>query len=274
VDLVMKWTAEAEELLKKVPFFVRRKVRARVEKEAREVGIPVVSPAEVMATQKRFLAGQQADIQGYRIEACFGRSGCPNRAVAADHLLAQIEACLKEADLLGFLKQAVTGELKYHHEFRVSLADCPNACSQPQIKDIGIIGAAVPATGDAACTRCAACVEACREEALVLREEAPSPSIDYRRCLNCGRCVAACPSGTLQSTCCGFRVQLAGKLGRHPRLARELPGIYTADEVLRIVSDCLVLYKQRSTAGRRFAEIFTPDDFAEFSRKYPGREYA
>jgi hypothetical protein len=53
VDLVMKWTAEAEELLKKVPFFVRRKVRARVEKEAREAGIPVVSPAEVTATQKR-----------------------------------------------------------------------------------------------------------------------------------------------------------------------------------------------------------------------------
>ncbi|MDP4857588.1 MAG: PCP reductase family protein, partial [Desulfobacterales bacterium] len=70
--------------MKKVPFFVRKKVRARVEKDAREAGIPVVSPAEVKATQRRFLSGHQADIRGYRIETCFGPSGCPNRAVAGD----------------------------------------------------------------------------------------------------------------------------------------------------------------------------------------------
>ena len=265
----MKWTAEAEELLKKVPFFVRKKVRARVEKEAREAGKPVVSPVEVKATQKQFLAGQQADIQGYRIETCFGPSGCPNRTVAGDQLMARIEAHLQEADLLGFLKQSVKGDLKYHHEFRVGLADCPNACSQPQIKDIGIIGAAVPEYGDGDCTNCAACVEACSEEAIVLKGDEPSPSIDYRRCLNCGRCVAVCPSSTLQSTCRGFRVQLGGKLGRHPRLARELPGIYTEDEVLQIVADCLSFYKKQSTGGRRFAEIFTADDFDAFCRKYP-----
>jgi len=273
-DFAMKWTAEADDLLKKVPFFVRKKVRERVEKEAREAGKPVVSPVEVKATQKRFLAGQQADIQGYRIETCFGPSGCPNRAVTGDQLMARIETHLQKADLLGFLKQSVKGDLKYHHEFRVSLADCPNACSQPQIKDIGIIGAAVPESGDGDCTSCAACVEACSEEAVVLEGDEPSPSIDSRRCLNCGRCVAVCPSGALQSTCRGFRVQLGGKLGRHPRLARELPGIYTEDEVLQIVTDCLSVYKQRSTDGRRFAEIFTADDFDAFSRKYPGKECA
>lgn len=47
----MKWTAEAEDLLKKVPFFVRKRVRARVEKEAEEAGKTVVSPVEVTATQ-------------------------------------------------------------------------------------------------------------------------------------------------------------------------------------------------------------------------------
>jgi anaerobic sulfite reductase subunit C len=266
----MKWTAEAEDLLKKVPFFVRKKVRARVEKEAREAGKTVVSPAEVKATQKRFLSGQQTDIQGYRIEACFGPSGCPNRAVAGDQLMTRIETCLKKADLLGFLKQSVEGDLKYHHEFRVSLADCPNACSQPQIKDIGIIGAAVPVSGDEDCTNCAACVEACSEEAVVLKKEEQSPLIDSRRCLNCGRCVAVCPSGAIQCSFRGFRVQLGGKLGRHPRLARELPGIYTEDEVLQIVADCLTLYKHRSSGGRRFAEIITLDDFEAISRKYPG----
>ena len=50
----MKWTPEAEAAIKKVPFFVRKKVRARVEKEAGAAGKGVVSIAEVKAAQARF----------------------------------------------------------------------------------------------------------------------------------------------------------------------------------------------------------------------------
>jgi hypothetical protein len=55
-------------------------------------------------------------------------------------------------------------------------------------------------------------------------------------------------------------------------MARELPGIYTKDEVLQIVADCLSFYKQRSTDGRRFADIFTTEDFDALCRKYPSKE--
>ncbi len=34
----MKWTFEAEAAVKKVPFFVRKKVRSRIEKEAAKAG--------------------------------------------------------------------------------------------------------------------------------------------------------------------------------------------------------------------------------------------
>ena len=34
----MKWTAEAEDAIKKVPFFVHKRVRARVEKETAAAG--------------------------------------------------------------------------------------------------------------------------------------------------------------------------------------------------------------------------------------------
>jgi NAD-dependent dihydropyrimidine dehydrogenase PreA subunit len=231
----MKWTTEAETAIKRVPFFVRKRVRARVEAEAHEGGKKVVSLDDVKATQARFLSKMNSEIKGYQLETCFGPSGCPNRANISEQLIQKLE-------------------------------DCPNACSQPQIKDIGIIGATLPAVTDEACTLCEACIEACRENAIKLEDL--SPKIDFKRCLKCGKCVAVCPTGTLAGACSGYRVQLGGKLGRHPKLARELPDLFSEKEVLQIVKDCIALYKKKSTRGRRFAEVFMDADFEDLKSKY------
>ncbi len=262
----MKWTTEAETAIKKVPFFVRKKVRARVEKEANELDRKIVSIADVKATQKRYLSNMSAEIKGHQLDICFGPNGCPNRANEGDALLSKLEDLLKKEDLLGFLKERVEGDLKFHHEFRISLADCPNACSQPQIKDIGIIGACSPIQTDEACTQCEACVEACKEDAVILNDE--GPKIDYARCINCAKCIQACPTDTLAEGKKGFRVQLGGKLGRHPQLARELPAIFNEDQVIEIVKACIDFYKQNSRQGERFAEIFKDKEFETFVNRY------
>jgi dissimilatory sulfite reductase (desulfoviridin) alpha/beta subunit len=252
--MLMKWMPEAEEAIKKVPFFVRKRVRARVEKEAIEAGKQAVSLADVKATQARYLTSMSSEIKGYQIETCFGPSGCPNRAIISDQLIAQIEADVEKEDLLDFLKQSVEGDLKFHHEFRITLADCPNACSQPQIKDIGIIGACAPVVTEEPCSMCETCVEACKEDAISLDPEKEAP----------------CPTGTLTEGQKGYRVQLGGKLGRHPQLARELPGVYNEDQVRQIVKDCIGFYKEHSKQGKRFAQILRPDDFDTIARRYPG----
>lgn len=255
----MKWTPEAEAAVKKAPFFVRKKIRARVEKEATAEGKAVITPAEVEATRRRFLANMSAEIKGYQVDACFGPSGCPNKAVEAGGLLKAIEEYMESADLLGFLKATVEGDLKFHHEFRITLAECPNACSQPQIKDIGIIGARVPRSSVAECSQCGACEGICREEAISL--ETHGPVVLGERCLSCGQCVVACPTGALETGKAGFRIQVGGKLGRHPRLARELPGIHDEKTVLSVVRYCVDFLKTRSKNGRRFGEAFTDADF-------------
>ncbi|MDH3879183.1 MAG: sulfite reductase, partial [Desulfobacterales bacterium] len=66
----MKWLPEAEEAIKKVPFFVRKRVKARVENEAKEAEKPVVSFADVKATQARYLTSMSSEIKGYRIDTC------------------------------------------------------------------------------------------------------------------------------------------------------------------------------------------------------------
>jgi len=261
----MEWTKDADESIQKVPFFVRKRVKARVEKEAKNAGKKVVSLADVKATQARYMSGMASEIKGYQIDTCFGTSGCPNRATVSDQLLQKIESLVQREDLLGFLKKRVEGDLKFHHEFRITLADCPNACSQPQIKDIGIIGACTPQLTEEPCTMCEACVEACKERAVILSTEKECPQIDFTRCLHCGECMKVCPTGTISQGARGYRVQLGGKLGRHPQLAKELPGIYAEHQVLQIVKDCLHFYKQNSKHGERFGQILTSADFKKIA---------
>lgn len=267
----MKWTAEAEAAVGKVPFFVRKKVRVRVEKEARQAGKRQVAIADVKATQKRYLTGMKSEVKGYQLDTCFGPSGCPNAITPSDDLVGRLEQTLIRADILGFLKSKGIEDLKFHHEFRVTVADCPNACSQPQIKDIGIVSARKPALSEALCTACEACVEACRESAITIDTDTPRPSIDMKRCLACGHCIPVCPTQTLVADVTGYRVQLGGKLGRHPQLARELPGIYDADTTLEIVAACLEIYKAKSVRGERFGAILQMTDIDAISERFKDR---
>ncbi len=251
----MKWNKQAEEAVSRVPFFVRRRVRKRVEEEAAGTGAPEVTLEHVTACQKRFLSRMEDEVKGYQLETCFGPGGCPNRAMTDNELAAQLEELLAGKKIRDFLKTRVKGSLKLHHEFRVSVSDCPNACSRPQISDIGLIGAARPGVSEEECSRCRACVEVCREGAVELAAGANRPLLDLDRCVSCGQCIRICPTGSLETDAQGYRILLGGKLGRHPQLATELEGIYSTGEVLTIVEQCIDHYLKENREGERFGEI-------------------
>lgn len=251
----MKWSEEAEQAVTKVPFFVRRRVRKRVEEEARRSSASVVTIDHVRSCQRRFLNNMESEVRGYQLERCFGPSGCPNPACAAAEISERLEALLSRHELLDFLKTRVQGPLKMHHEFRVSVSDCPNACSRPQIVDLGLIGARSPRVSSQECSGCGACVDACREGALTLGSRGNEPEIDFAACLFCGQCINACPTGTLEEGTTGYRILVGGKLGRHPQLARELHGIHSPDDAMEIVDRCVRHYKEANESGERFGEV-------------------
>jgi dissimilatory sulfite reductase (desulfoviridin) alpha/beta subunit len=248
----MKWSKEAEEAVSKIPFFVRKRVKKRVEEEAARGNAKEVTWEHVQTCKKRFLNQMEEEVRGYQVETCFGPTGCPNRAVDWE-ISKRVEELLEKRNLKAFLKEKVQGPLKLHHEFRVSISDCPNACSRPQIADLGLIGARRPQISEEECIQCGACVETCREGAILLAGK--WPVVDWRKCVSCGQCIPACPTRTLQEEGRGFRIQVGGKLGRHPRLAEELPGIHSLDETLEIIDRCLDHYQKYCRQGERFGEI-------------------
>jgi anaerobic sulfite reductase subunit C len=131
---------------------------------------------------------------------------------------------------------------------------------------VGILGAVSPALTDITCSACGACSDACREAAIILTQTGEASAIDLTRCVHCGSCIAACPTGTLTTGRKGYRVLIGGKLGRHPRLARELPGIFDADSVVRMLGEFLAFYKSRSTHGERFAQLLSDADIDRFCK--------
>jgi dissimilatory sulfite reductase (desulfoviridin) alpha/beta subunit len=251
----MKWTDEAEGAVSKVPFFIRKRVKKRVEEEAERQGRPVVTLDQVKTCQQRFLQNMDREVKGYQVEACFGPTGCPNAVVVDPELVQKLEKKLEQRNLRDFLKEKVKGPLKMHHEFRVSLSTCPNACSRPQIVDFGIIGALRPGISDEPCTLCGDCREACLEGAVALEEEPAQPVIDFDRCLACGQCSKVCPTGTLMEGEKGYRILLGGKLGRHPQLGKELAGIHSEKDLLETLDRTLDHYQKYNQKGERLGEV-------------------
>jgi dissimilatory sulfite reductase (desulfoviridin) alpha/beta subunit len=245
----MKWSREANEAIAKVPFFVRK----RVEEEAIRYGVGEVLLDHVKTCQRPFLNQMEDEVKGYQVDTCFGPSGCPNRALISDDFSKKIEERLAGRNLKSFLTARGKGLLKMHHEFRISISDCPNACSRPQIVDVGLIGARSPKVLDITCNQCGACIAVCREGAISLTGQ--PPLVDPNKCLSCGQCIPACTTGTLQDAARGYRILVGGKLGRHPALGRELPEIYSLEEALKVVDHCLDHYQRYCLRGERFGEI-------------------
>jgi anaerobic sulfite reductase subunit C len=203
--------------------------------------------------------GMNGDEGIFSVEYCRGFRGCPRAALDGGDLARLIQEIVAPPGVRGVPDTDPEAGL-YHRKFRVSLSLCPNACSRPQIADFGVIGAALPRATGNTCTGCNVCTGVCREGAISPRFGVPV--IDYSRCVSCGECARACPCGSIEIHSTGFRVLVGGRLGRHPRLARELGGLYTAAEATRLLERSARLFLEHCGEGRRFAELLDRYDLA------------
>jgi len=193
--------------------------------------------------------------KAHRIKLCWGiESGeCPNLLFQEPNLKQDLEFDVERSGWPELLGRSLPREIKPLDQFSISVSGCPNGCSRPQIADFGLLQVRHPEVSREACTGCEECVQACREEAIEMLDG--MARIDSESCLSCGVCIRTCPEGALSSKNEGYRVQIGGKLGRHPRLADELPGIHARDQMLKILKQCLELHQRSYRPGRRFGQV-------------------
>ncbi len=261
----MKWEKEAEELLRRVPFFVRKRVKRAVEEYVSRKGRGRVTARDLLEAKEALRDRASKVEEGFAVEDCFG---CDNAVISSDALPSQVEEVLGRAGLTEFLQKKAGEELKHHHQFRVVFSCCPNACSQGQIRDVAFIGRVEPVV-QGPCSRCGACEEACEEGAIRLTDS--GPQIDPTKCLGCGACIKVCPEGTIREGQKGYRLLVGGKLGRHPRLATELLPLVPKEEVLRVVEALVNLYKELNEKGERLGTVIQRVGWQKFCESFKDR---
>ena len=278
----MEWNKSASLLLEKVPPFVQKTVREKVETLARERGKTLVTEAEVMAARDSFMnkpppvtAAPHAFVKKsvdnkklsilkkypkyfdndgnpvlYQTKTCRGAEvNCPFLIADSNVLADKIRNRLEELKFTEKLMNKIEGQILPHHSLKIAVSGCPNSCSMPQIKDFGV-HAIEPVFVDPAseCIECMKCVETCREDAITIQNGVVS--IDMEKCAHCGLCSKVCPSGSIKAGKKKYRVMIGGKVGRHPKFAIEI--LPQADEstTLKALDVCVEMILSSKTEHR------------------------
>jgi Dissimilatory sulfite reductase (desulfoviridin), alpha and beta subunits len=201
----MEWDEEASSRLEKIPIFVQRMARSKIEKRASEKGKSIVTLEDVEEAKAGFMgigsvksdkdvinvnpfsldskAGEDKfeilkrskeyeEEDGYpamyTIEICRGEDvECPFLIAGIKGIRQKMKNRLRE---IGFSKKLISridGKILPHQRLKIAIASCPNCCSMPQIKDFGVhVRATVSVDENFECSGCGNCLRACKEGAI------------------------------------------------------------------------------------------------------------
>lgn len=199
--------------------------------------------------------GPEPNAPGARLvelNACRAASeGCPNSLIDAGLWQAAIRNWLTEAEISERLRMRVENPIiMAHDKLRITVAGCPNACSRPQIADLGVVGRVRPHFDESACAACGDCVSQCPDQAIAVEETLTWFS---GRCQGCLGCSSVCDYDAVSLSTPWGQVLMGGKLGRMPQLARPAAEVNDPWEMIGIFSQAVESYLNHAPLGVRFA---------------------
>ncbi|TVL96307.1 MAG: hypothetical protein CV082_07420 [Candidatus Brocadia sp. BL1] len=295
--LRLEWDKSASLLLEKVPPFVQKTVREKVETLARERGKTQVTEEEVIAARESFMGKQQNatsqtaiahkpidnkklsilkkyskyfDKDGnpvlYQIKTCRGAEAhCPFLIINSNTLADSIKKRMEDLEFTEKLMDKTEGQILPHHTMKLAVAGCPNSCSMPQIKDFGVHAIEpVCVDSESKCIECMKCVETCREEAITIKDA--QVSINMEKCVHCGLCAKVCPSGSIRAEEKKYRVMIGGKVGRHPKFAIEILPQSDESTTLKALEVCVDMILSGKT-GQRFRTLIEQQGVEEIKKR-------
>lgn len=169
-----------------------------------------VTQESFAALEKLINSDHTFDTRYYNVKGCGGAAGCPltlvNTTFATDLVISELE----NNNLERFMANNVRGPVLSHHKFKASVAGCANCCSEPQIKDVGIIAQMSPGVSEEQCIECMQCVEICKEGSVNVINAVPA--FDRDLCMSCGECIRVCPTGAIRVEKEGYAVLIGGSL--------------------------------------------------------------
>ncbi|MBC6929302.1 MAG: 4Fe-4S dicluster domain-containing protein [Candidatus Jettenia sp.] len=283
-------------LLEKVPPFIQKMVREKVEAIARNRGKNLVTESEVLAAKEGFMGKPNPqpavtkqslpinneklsilrkytkyfDKDGnpvlYQVKPCRGAEvNCPFLIIDSRILANKLQNRLEKSHFTEKLIDKVDGQILPHHTMKLAVSGCPNSCSMPQIKDFGV-HAIEPVSVDthSKCIECMKCVETCRENAVTVTNN--QVTIDKEKCVHCGLCAKVCPTGSIKAEEKEYRVMIGGKVGRHPKFAIDL--LPQADEptTLKALDVCADIILSNKTE-HRFRTLIEQQGIEEIKKR-------
>lgn len=287
----MEWEKSASLLLEKVPSFIQKTVREKVETLTREKGKALVTDVEVIAAREIFMNTRQGspkipahnpklsilrkyskyfDEDGnpvfYQVKTCRGAEvNCPFLITDSNILAEKLRNKLKELRFTDKLTEKIEGQVLPHHTMKLAVSGCPNSCSMPQIKDFGVHAIEpVFVDPDCKCIECMKCVETCREDAIKIEDG--KVTIDKEKCVHCGLCARVCPAGSIRAEEKKYRVMIGGKVGRHPRFALDLVPMADESAALKALSVCVDIILSSKTE-HRFRALVEQQGIEEIKKK-------
>lgn len=272
VEANLTWSPDAESALERVPRLFRGLAKSKIEQAVVQEGRNVVHLADYERMYSRFrglsggkdtagldsskMPAMKSDAPAMvNIEICHAElRGCPHRILRPTEWESAFREIVAKGDYDRRLREKVKGDVVlFHHRFRISISGCPNGCSQPQIKDFGVLGMNRLNVESDTCTQCRLCEEACPDEAITVDEG--GPHIDYNKCLFCRDCSAACPTQTLTVGEPLGKIVIGGKVGRHPQWARTVAEFADITTASRLLETCLERYVNEGLPDERFANF-------------------
>ncbi len=194
-----------------------------------------------------------------KIECCRAKDGCPRALDNPSGLFPHINEILNKTNYAAKRQALLKSNHKNHHIFKISLAGCPNCCSQPQIKDFGAYKLIYPQISNEKCTLCQNCIDECQENAIYCHND--QVIIDLDKCIGCAKCINACTFEAISAHKEQWRVIAGGKLGKRPQLAVKLADIAKEEEIKPYLQEILELHLQSKNPHIRLGDLLEVEKY-------------